>query len=199
MQEATERPDAPQEGRNAAKIFMVAFVVCIGGLALAAGLAAFAIPRAVRDLKLRATGDALDSLRAIQVAEQRVQREDLDQNGKADFVDLATLGALNAIGPVLATGDRNGYIFEVGPSSANPETAWWAKASPKDRNGERPYLFTNQDGVIYASPTDILFDRSTAQAPPGLEIVEIRVTASKAEASNQGPELVEPTSGAGQK
>jgi hypothetical protein len=84
---------------------------------------------------------------------QSIFREgDKDGNGALDYGTLAQLGKARLIDAALASGTKDGYLFEAGPSTSTSEYLWFAVANPEvpGVTGER-YFATNYSAIIFYS------------------------------------------------
>lgn len=172
----TQMVDSKKENR-VAKDAALLFCLIAGFVVLAGGAAAlityFALPAAINKQKSLSETNAVVTLKILGDAQKEIQTNDKDRNGKYDFADLKTLGVTGSINPSLATGRRNGYLFETAAGTANPEKTWWAKASPIETSSPFRYFFINHEGVCYASKTNFQVDLKTAAVPKGLEKLNV--------------------------
>lgn len=96
---------------------------------------------------------AVAGLRAIALAQKLFKARDADKDGKADYGTLAELGKAKLIGAALASGERDGYRFQVRPSPLNPEALWMAVAAPLEpgKSGRRHFAINDQGVVRYGA------------------------------------------------
>lgn len=184
----TQMVEAKKENRiakDAALLFclITGFVILAGGLA---GLITyFALPAAINKQKSLSETNAVVTLKIIGDAQREIQTNDKDGNGKYDFADLKTLGVSGSINPSIATGRRNGYLFETAPGTKSPEKTWWAKAAPIETKSPFRYFFINHDGVCYVSKTDFKVNLETAAVPEGMERLNVEELNASAKARSK--------------
>jgi len=113
---------------------------------------------------------AIGALRTISTAQSLFREADKDANQVFDYAgSLAALGEVDLIDEVLASGEKQGYRFELCAGSEAPEFLWMAVASPIEpgETGER-HLVINQMGVIfYSTEAPFALDRETCEIPEG--------------------------------
>jgi type IV pilus assembly protein PilA len=147
---ARPAPRAPRTGTGKAlMIFLGVLVVCATPC-----LAAVLIPSMVSARKPGNEAAAIGALKTLATAQARFREGDLDADGTLDYATLAELSDATLIDAVLASGAKQGYLFQVQPSPRTPGLLWMAVASPATpgASGDR-YFFTNQTGIIYYSVT----------------------------------------------
>ncbi|MEZ0229979.1 MAG: hypothetical protein ACAI25_15250 [Planctomycetota bacterium] len=110
---------------------------------------------------------AIFSLKALVTSQSIFREGDKEEDGLLDYGTLDELLDAKVVDSVLGSGTKQGYVFEVAPSTISPELAWFAVASPAHpAMGER-FFFTNQSGVIYYTKgRPIAFNRATCDVPP---------------------------------
>lgn len=125
-------------------------------------MAAIAGPKLISARSNGNEAAALGALKSIQNA-QRLHRE----KGSPSFGNLETLGAAKLIDGVLASGTKQGYVFECQASTAHPSSLWAATARPSvpGKTGDRHFAITHS-GEIYWSMTPIVIDPKSCEAPP---------------------------------
>jgi len=104
---------------------------------------------------------AIGSLKMIENA-QRLHRE----KGSGSYASLEALGEAKLIDEVLGSGTKQGYTFECQASTANPSSAWAARAAPTvpGTTGDR-YFVINHTGSIFQSAKPIVVDPKTCEVP----------------------------------
>jgi hypothetical protein len=111
---------------------------------------------------------AIGALRTLSTAQSLHREGDRDGNGEYDYApDLRALGATDLIDRVLASGEKQGYRFELCNGSEAPEFLWMAVAHPIEpgRTGDR-WFVTNQAGVtFYSTDGPFELDRETCEIP----------------------------------
>jgi hypothetical protein len=124
--------------------------LCVTGSIVASA----ALPNIVRAQKLKSERGAVDALRAIAAAEQRFKDEDSDRDGQPDYGDLGELGTSQLLDPLLVSGIKDGYQFEVAASRTAPGERWIATATPTapGTTGDRSFA-VNQGGKVHARAT----------------------------------------------
>jgi hypothetical protein len=139
-------------------------LLCVVGSIVATA----ALPNLVRAEKARNESAAVGALREILAAEERFKAEDPDKDGKADYGDLGELGTAHLLDPSLVTGIRDGYLFEVAASRADPEKRFIATAAPiaPSNSGDR-YFAVNHAGAVYVrSARPFPLDLLACELPP---------------------------------
>jgi len=142
---------------------LVALLCVVCGVA-----AAIAAPSLIRVKKESNESAAIDALRAIAASQVQFRARDMEGDGVADYAALGELGAARLVDPDLASGLRQGYVFEVSPSDAEPEKRWMAVAAPMapGRTGDR-YFATNHTGAVYYRESrPFTIDLYRAEMPP---------------------------------
>lgn len=100
---------------------------------------------------------AIGALKTIGAAQTLFREADKEQDGKLDYGTLKELGGNRRTGlidSILASGTKQGYIFESSYSQTTSEFLWFATARPTipTVTGD-PYFATNHEGAIYFSLT----------------------------------------------
>ena len=132
-----------------------------------------AIPTLIESRKNHNEAAAHAALGEIGAAQAIFREADTEGDGKFDYGTLAELGAAGLIDAVLATGTRDGYVFEASYSATTPDFLWFATASPAEpgTTGDR-YFCMNHEGVTFYR-TDKAFDLNTTDCtiPAGVKAV----------------------------
>jgi len=123
-------------------------------IAIIAIIAAIAIPNLLQARKNGNETAAIAALKTLHTVQGLYAVGDKDGNGIGDYApDLDALYANGAlIDQVLRSGTRQGYLFYMGVSSANPEYLWVGTANPRvpTTTGDR-YFVLNHQGVVFAT------------------------------------------------
>jgi hypothetical protein len=142
-------------------------------LGLAALVAALSLPNLAAQRKWQNESHALRTLRAISTAESVFRESDKENDGNLDYGTLTELVEAGLVPSELASGELEGYRFQVGYSLTTSEFLWFATAEPliPGATGER-YFCTNQSGVNYYGATapfelDLASCQAPARAVPG--------------------------------
>ncbi len=150
-----------QHGGGSSKLILalvlgggVCFVVMIIG-----AVAAISIPNLLAARKNGNETSAIGGLRVLGAAQALFRESDKDADGILDYGTLKELSSPNGGGPglidsLLASGTKNGYLFEASYGVATSEFLWFATANPAipGTTGDR-YFATNHEGVTYYSAT----------------------------------------------
>ncbi|MCO5170158.1 MAG: hypothetical protein M9894_27810 [Planctomycetes bacterium] len=124
--------------------------VLVGGLVLLLILYLHATdpaPRARRGYEVAAP---IGALKTISTSQTVFREWDKDGNGVLDYGTLRQLSDANLVDPLLGSGEKQGYRFEVCPSATTPEFLWFAVANPVRPGTTRDrYFRTNHSGIIY--------------------------------------------------
>jgi hypothetical protein len=147
-----DAPPEPKKGLSTGVIVLI--VIAIGAVVLVpciiAMIAAIAIPNLIQARKHANEHAAIGALKTIRTCEAIFREADKDKNGVLDYGSLAQFGQTGLVDSVLASGTKQGYLFEAKASVATSEFLWFATARPAvpGTTGER-YFCTNQSGVIF--------------------------------------------------
>jgi hypothetical protein len=100
--------------------------------------------------KTRNERRAIAALKTIATVESIFREGDKDGNGALDYASLAQLGQTQLIDAVLASGTKDGYVFQVSASVSTSEFLWFAVVSPLKPGvtGDR-YFEMNHSAVIF--------------------------------------------------
>jgi hypothetical protein len=95
---------------------------------------------------------AIGTLKTIAIVEAIFRERHADRDGVLDYGTLDELARAELVDDVLASGTKQGYVFEVVPSTSTSEFLWFATARPEipGVTGDR-YFCTNQSAVIFHS------------------------------------------------
>jgi hypothetical protein len=138
---------------------------------------AFLTPQLVTCQRSGTETSAIGALKTIGAAQALFRESDRDGDGELDYAaSLAELGDTKArsglIDPVLASGLKWGYHFEVRRSEKMPEYLWIAYAWPAGDSGDRMFV-ANHTGVTYYRPLNdlraglLLINGDTCEIPAG--------------------------------
>lgn len=169
----SNEPASPREPVQRSELagFLLRMGILFGVLTVAAVVAAISIPGVVSARPQANEAAAVGALKTIVTAQTAFLEQDLDGDGARQFGDLAALGRARVIDEVLATGTKQGYLFQCRPGPLTPELLWAAAASPMTPgvSGAR-YFYTNHSGVIWHR-LDRPYDLSDPLCgpPPGQE------------------------------
>jgi hypothetical protein len=150
-------------------------------LALVIGLVAMIplllVPLALGHLtehrKNRNETQAIGALKAIGSAQALFREADKDGDGSLDYGTLAELGSSGTTGlidAVLASGTKDGYLFEATYGATTSEFIWYATARPvlPGVSGDR-YFATNHEGVTFAT-TEGAFSLDNVDCQPPVPV-----------------------------
>ncbi|MBL4849695.1 MAG: DUF1559 domain-containing protein [Planctomycetes bacterium] len=102
---------------------------------------------------------AIGSLKAIVNAQTLFREGDKDRNNVLDYADtLSALGKVQLIDSVLASGEKQGYRFEVCRGSKSPQFVWMAVATPVDPKAGLRSFAVNQSSMIVEKTTPFKLD-----------------------------------------
>jgi type IV pilus assembly protein PilA len=144
----------------------------LGCLFLVFGLvAAVAVPNLVEARKNGNETRAIGALGRIAAAQAIFREGDKEGDGNLDYGTLAELGEAGLIDAVLATGMKDGYLFESAYGATTSEFIWFAVASPVEpgHTGDR-YWAINHEGVPYYT-SEQPFEMNTVDCtmPPNVQ------------------------------
>ncbi|MGE0711807.1 MAG: hypothetical protein AB7N76_30830 [Planctomycetota bacterium] len=125
--------------------------VAVAALIVVTAIGAVASLPTLREAQNRALErKAIASLRAIAVAQRRFREEDRDRNGKHDYGTLSQLAMAGLLDPDLASGLKDGYLFEAGVGLLSPEEEWMAVANPvASYMGDRCFVLNHEGSIHY--------------------------------------------------
>jgi hypothetical protein len=113
---------------------------------------------------------AIGAMRTCGSAQSLYREGDKDGNGELDYApNLAALGKTQLIDSVLASGTKQGYLFELCRGSKAPQFTWMMIASPikPGVSGDR-YFATNHTGVtFYRTDKPFELDRESCKVTGG--------------------------------
>jgi hypothetical protein len=137
--------------------------LCVTGSIVASA----ALPNIVRAQKLKSERGAVSTLRAIAAAEARFRDEDADGDGKHDYGDLGELGMCQLLDPLVVSGIKDGYEFEVAASRTAPEERFIATATPTvpGTTGDRSFAVNHAGQVYSRASRPFLFDLDKCAMP----------------------------------
>jgi prepilin-type N-terminal cleavage/methylation domain-containing protein len=143
-------------------IFELVIVVALLSL-----LVSIMVPRWLRERRNRSEADAIEALKKLATSEAIFRESDSEQDGNLDYGMLSELGDTKLIDKVLATGTKNGYLFQATYSFSTSEFLWFAVANPQQpgKSGRRSFA-TNMAGVIfYADNKTLVLDTDSCLLP----------------------------------
>ncbi|MCW5767008.1 MAG: hypothetical protein KIT68_13660 [Phycisphaeraceae bacterium] len=161
-------PPPPARGSRAALIAIVAGVCVFGMICFIGMVAAIALPNLIEARKHGNEAVAIGSLKTVSTAQVVFREGDKDRDGVRNYAaDLAALGDTSLIDPVLGTGVKQGYAFEL----VGTDDAWMALASPvaPGTTGDR-YFVTNHEGIVYYAFTPLHFTADLSIPPEATPI-----------------------------
>jgi hypothetical protein len=93
---------------------------------------------------------AVGALKSINASQTLFRENDKEGDELLDYGSLAELSSATLIDPVLGSGTKEGYVFQVRPSPTTGEFLWFATANPAGpaTRGDKSYC-TNHEGVIF--------------------------------------------------
>ncbi|MBI3722388.1 hypothetical protein HY251_00305 [bacterium] len=116
--------------------------------------------------------EAVAVLRSIVAAEMRYRDGSPGRAGKNAFGTLTDLADAKLLDGAIASGKKDGWVFDAGPSTQDATSLFYATAFPERSGAARRFLFVNQAGHAYAGTEAFAVDRKTCNVPPGLARVE---------------------------
>lgn len=119
---------------------------------------------------------AVGQLKTLQVAQNLFRENDKERDDLLDYGTLQELSNASIVDPVLGSGTKEGYVFQVRPSPTTGEFLWFAVANPTapGTTGHRSFC-TNHDGIIYyttAGPLSLEDGGVECEIPPRVVPVE---------------------------
>jgi len=129
-------------------------------IAIIAIIAAIAIPNLLQARKYGNETAALAGLKTLHTVQGLFSTGDKDGNNLNDYApDLATLYASGALlDEVFSTGTRQGYIYYVARSTAQPEYLWIGTANPvvPTTTGDRYFAINHVGQVFFTAEGELL-------------------------------------------
>lgn len=126
-------------------------------------IAAIAVPNLIEARKQGNEAAAIGSLRAISTAQTIYRESDADGDGVMNYGDLKALGKADYVDAVLASGRKQGFVFQSQPVQGQEELRWWATAFPRDINTGNRWFYVDQTGVIRFAMEPFTVDPKTGQ------------------------------------
>lgn len=161
----TTRPDPESAPANRARLVGLLLVVAI------VGTVAWSLrPRLIGQPKYGNEPAAIGALKTLTTSQALFREGDKDLDGAIDYAaTLAELSEHQLIDEVLGSGTKQGYLFWVTRSPAEPTFRWAATARPMVPRGTGDrYFATNHLGVIFYTTTGpIPIDPHACAIPPG--------------------------------
>ena len=150
--EFLDEDQAPPSSSSGAAVGVIIAGVLFGVCAIVAIIAAIAIPNLIDARKHGNEAAAIGALKTISISQSLFREADKEQDGMLDYGTLTELGNSRLVDMVLASGTKQGYLFDTWPSAQTSEFLWFATASPAfpADTGDR-YFCMNHEWVIYYS------------------------------------------------
>jgi hypothetical protein len=164
--------DMPSGGGGKTVLIVVIVVMAVMACLCVPLIAAIAIPNLIEARKHGNESAAIGALKTISVAQSLFREADKEGDGELDYGSLQELGDTMLIDFVLASGTKQGYIFEASASQSTPEFLHMATARPAlpGTTGDR-YFAINHEGVIFYSATTPFTLNDACEIPPGVNPV----------------------------
>jgi hypothetical protein len=160
--------DSEQDQHRQFPVAHVVVAVCVL-LALAVIIVPLALPR--RRYGSSNEARAIGALKTIATSQAIFREGDKEQDGNLDYGMLSELGGPNIVlvDSVLASGTRQGYLFQASYGFNTSEFLWFAVANPAipGTTGHRSFC-TNQAGMIYYRlGSSLSLDTNSCTLPAG--------------------------------
>lgn len=98
------------------------------------------------------------TLMTINTAQALFREGDKDEDGELDYGTLQELAAAWLIDPELASGEKDGWVYEVRPSPTTPEFLWMATARRKGAGPQDLTYMTNHTGLMLEVEGPVAFN-----------------------------------------
>jgi prepilin-type N-terminal cleavage/methylation domain-containing protein len=136
-------------------------------IAIISIIAAIAIPNLLAARKHGNEINAVGALKTIITAETVFNQKDADGDGNLDYGMLSELRAETLVDPVVGSGTKAGYLFEVTYSFMTSEWLFFAVATPAlpQQSADR-YFCANQAGnIFFTSSFQLQIDTLSCSLP----------------------------------
>jgi type IV pilus assembly protein PilA len=136
-------------------------------IAIISIIAAIAIPNMMAARKHGNEASAIGSLKTIVTAETVFNQKDSEQDGNLDYGMLSELSNTQLVDPVLGSGTKSGYLFQVTYSTSTSEWLFFGMANPAlpQQSGDRYFATNHGGGVFYTSAVSVALDANSCSLP----------------------------------
>lgn len=119
-------------------------------IAVIAIVLAIAVPNLIAARKHSQENAAVGNLKTVIAAQTLFKEQDKETDLNFDYGRLLELSAANVVDPVLGSGTRGGYLYQIEYGVASSEFIWFGVANPiiPGSTGDL-YFCVNQRGVIF--------------------------------------------------
>ena len=146
--------DAPKKKESDGPDLMRLVVIGLFALFAIGAAVVLSVPNLVQPPMMNNRSAAIGALKTIYSTQTIFREGDKEGDELLDYGTLQELSDAGLIDPQLGTGTRQGFRFDVRPSTKTSEFLWFAVANPvtPGRTGDI-YFCTNHAGVIYFTTT----------------------------------------------
>jgi competence protein ComGC len=136
-------------------------------IAIISIIAAIAIPNMMAARKHGNEANAIGALKTIVTAETVFNQKDSEQDGNLDYGMLSELKNTGLVDPVVGSGTKAGYVFEVSYSLSTSEWLFFGTANPAlaQQSGDRYFATNHGGGIFYTSSVSVSLDVSSCSLP----------------------------------
>ncbi len=159
-----------QRGRRRQGFTVLELIVVVGVIA---AIAVIAVPGLMSSRKHSNETSAIATLRLVAVAQATFREADKDGDGEVNYGTLLQLAQANLVDDGVGAGSKHGYVFEVGPSGAQPGIRWFGLGSPvvPGETGDRWFAVNHAGVVFFTTGPAPVFDTGTCLIPAGMQPV----------------------------
>ena len=130
-----------------------------------------AAPNVIEARKGNNPTPAIGPLKTIGTAQSLFREADMEADGNLDYGTLPELAAAGLIDHVLASGTKNGYLFETSYGASTSEFIWFATARPAipGVTGDRYYAANHEGVTFYTNLGAFSFNTLNCTIPAGVQ------------------------------
>ena len=130
-------------------------------------VAAIAIPNLIASRKHAQENAAVGNLKTVIAAQAMFKEQDKEIDLNFDYGNLAELSAYQLLDPILGSGTKGGYLFQVDYSQTTSEFLWYAVANPivPQGTGDLYFCCNHRAVVFYTFDQTLLMNNTDCLIP----------------------------------